>query len=216
VFRSPLTDYDTWACLTPGFVLLATGDHVLGLGWIWRDTWTTVAGIFAVACAYVAGQTCASVASFILERGLVHRVLCPPSLTLLDPAAGPAWARAIWPSYYKRLAAPAPERLRERAAAAGAAGSGDATFQWAYSVAREDKLVGERLATFINQYGMARNTALAGALCALTLLFLGNSKTDLYWSGAAFFSSYIMLIRFLKYYRLYTVELFRYMAYKEI
>ncbi len=72
MFRSPLTDYDTWACLTPGFLLLAAGDHVLRLGWIWRDTWTTVGAIFAIACAYVVGHACASLASLIIERGLVH------------------------------------------------------------------------------------------------------------------------------------------------
>lgn len=218
VFRSPLTDYDTWACLAPGFLLLAAADHAAELGLIWRDSWTTTAAIFTAASAYVVGQACSSIASALLERGLIHRVLLPPSRVLIDPSAGPQWARTIFGPYYRPLAPPVPKRILERSRDAGIADGGDAIFQWAYAVARENKGVSDKLATFLNQYGMARNTALAaflGAVMIAWFAWIKPSPNDWLWATAGLVSSIILLHRFLKYYQLYTAEIFRFIAFQE-
>jgi hypothetical protein len=218
MFKSPLTDYDTWACLAPGFLLLAAFDRATGLGWIWRETWTTSAGIFAVAAAYIVGQTISSLASAIMERGLVHRLLLPPSRVLLSEGVGPWWARKIFQGYYRPLAAPAPQRVNQRAREAGIDGDGDAIFQWAYSAARENKGVSDKLATFLNQYSMARNVALATVICAVILSWSAFTKPmqeDWWWVGAAALSSIILGYRYLKFYRLYAAEIFRFVAFQE-
>jgi hypothetical protein len=215
MFRSPLTDYDTWACLTPGFLLLAAFDHVLNLGWIWRETWTTVGAIFAIACAYSVGHACASLASMIIERGLVHRILKPPSIVLLDPDAGPKWARRVFRNYYRALPPPAPQRVTEKA---GIGQGSEAIFQWAYSVAREKKAVSERLPVFLNQYGMARNSTFAALICAALLTWsavANGGDADWWWAAAAAATAVTMLFRFLKNYRLFTAEIYRHVAFEE-
>ena len=218
MFRSPLTDYDTWACLTPGFLLLAAFDHVLSLGWIWRETWTTVGAIFAIACAYAVGHACASLASLIIERGLVHRILKPPSIVLLKPDAGPKWARRVFRNYYRALPPPAPQRVTEKAEKAGIGQGPEALFQWAYSVAREKKAVSERLPVFLNQYGMARNSTFAASICAALLTWSAvdhGDDADWWWAAAAAATAVTMLFRFLKNYRLFTAEIYRHVAFEE-
>lgn len=63
----PLTDFDFWAFLTSGAVVLAAFDHALGMGFVDRDRWTFVQGTLAVALAYVAGHVVAEAASRFLE-----------------------------------------------------------------------------------------------------------------------------------------------------
>jgi hypothetical protein len=216
VLRSPLTDYDTWACLTPGFLILATGDHILNYGWIWRETWTTTAAIFAIASAYIIGQTCSSIANLVIERGLAHRVLYPPSVVLIDKEAGRGWARALFRQYYRPLPAPAPDRILERARQAQIPGTGEAVFQWAYAAARENNNVSNKLSIFLNQYGMARNTSFAAFLCALGLTWSAWNErpSDWWWAAAATLSAVTLLYRFLKNYRLFTAEIYRHIAFE--
>lgn len=219
MFRSPLTDYDTWACLTPGFLILAAGDHALGLGWIWRDSWTTVGAIFAIACACVVGHVCASLASLIIERRLVHRYLLPPSIVLLDEKVGPRWARYVFRNYYRQLPPPAPQRLSEKAQKADANHSSEAMFQWAYTTARDKKSVAERLPIFLNQYGMARNTSLAAFICIPLLAWsavVNNREADWWWMAAAAATAVTMMFRFLKNYRLFTAEIYRHIAFEDL
>jgi len=77
----------------------------------------------------------------------------------------------------------------------------------------------ERLSSFLNLYGFTRNLILAGFLSSLILL-IGSfrdiwSKPRIFhpdtlgWSLASIAIAVVMLYRYLKFFRLYTVEVFR-------
>lgn len=205
----PLTDFDFWAFLTSGAVLLAAADRVFGLGWLDRENWTVVQVGLAAAVAYVTGHVIAEGASRFLEGALVHRLLgTPASLLLSDKPDRPAgcW---LYPGYFQPVAPELRARIERRAAREDPPLERNAIYANAYVLARRDQLAAGRLAMFQNQYSMCRNVSLACLLAApaLTISGIHTGRTaDFWWAAAALVVAAVMLIRFLKYYRLFSVE----------
>lgn len=205
----PLTDFDFWAFLTSGAVLLAAADRVLGLGWLDRENWTVVQFGVAVAVAYVTGHVIAEAASRLLEGALVHRLLGTPATHLLSDQPDRPAGRWLYSGYFKPVAPELRVRIERRAAREDPPIERDAIYASAYVLARRDQLASGRLAVFQNQYSMCRNVSLA-CLLAAPALAIGGTHTgrtaDLWWAAAALVVAAVMLIRFLKYYRLFSVE----------
>ena len=205
----PLTDFDFWAFLTSGAVLLAAADRVFSLGWVDREHWTVVQIGLAAAVAYVTGHVIAEAASRLLEGILVRRLLGSPSSFLLgDPPALPK-GRWLYPGYFQPIAPELRARIQRLAASEEPPFEGNAIYTHAYVFARRDQMASGRLAVFQNQYSMCRNVCLACALAAPALAvsgFFAGRNADFWWAGAALLVGAVMLIRFLKYYRLFSVE----------
>lgn len=205
----PLTDFDFWAFLTSGALLLAAADRVFSFGWVDRENWTVVQVGLAAAAAYVAGHVVAEAASRILEGILVSRLLgTPASLLLSDPPARPA-GRWLFPGYFQPVAPELRAHIERRAAREDPPSEGRAIYAKAYVLARRDQLASGRLAVFQNQYSMCRNVCFACVLAAPALAISGlhtGRNADFWWAGAALLVGAVMLIRFLKYYRLFSVE----------
>lgn len=207
----PFTDYDFWAYISAGFMLLFALDHVAEAGLMIRSTWTLVEGLFAMACAYAVGQLLAGVASAILERRLVARWLGPPSVTLLGVQRGPHWFRRIYPSFYE----PLPEEMRTailaKAHERGIANPGEALFIAAFDATRSNETSMDRMSAFLNLYGFCRNLSLTAVLCAV-LLAIGavwfSRTADYWWTGAAIVLGVGMFLRYLKFYRHYAIEVY--------
>lgn len=214
----PFTDYDFWAYIAAGFVFLFALDHVLQTGWMLRKDWTVVEGLLATACAYAIGHILAGLASALIERRLVRRWLGSPSETLLGDGKGPVWFRRIYPSYYE----PLPDEIRDAVFASAKAVKinkpGEAMFWAAFNAARPNKAAMARMDTFLNQYGMCRNLAFTAFICAALLCgsaYWHHTSDDYWWSLAAVVLALGMLLRYLKFYRLYSVEVFTSYAYGE-
>lgn len=215
--KIPFTSYDFWAYLSAGFLLLFVADHIAGTEVFARASWTLVQGIVVVSGAYALGQIAASAAALLLERGLVERLLGAPRNVLFGRPRAWRWVRRLLPGYFRGL----PDEVRaaalDRGRMLGIDGPGQALFWAAFQHARETPVVMARLDNFLNLYGFCRNTALValvdGALLYGAYRWGEQPAAALYWSWAAWALAAGMTLRYLKFYRLYAVEVFTAFAY---
>jgi hypothetical protein len=211
VERLPFSVYDFFGYLAAGALLLAALDlgffdaaHV-------ADDPSLTGGILAILAAYIAGQLVASLASTLLESGLVGRVLGRPARTLTEPAAG--WRARLFAGYVAPLTGETRQRLRQRVRSQAGRDLADEDLFWhCYPVARERPTTAARLATFLNLYGFCRNIATGAAIAALVLaaatVFADPPAGIGWWIAAAALVTVGMTYRYLKFLRLYGVEVF--------
>ncbi len=207
----PFTDYDFWAYISSGFVFLFALDHVLETGWMIRNDWTVVEGLFATACAYAVGHMLAGFASALLERRIVAKWLGKPSATLLGAEKGPRWFRRLYPSFYEPLPDKTRKLVFDKARQHGIDMPGEAMFWAAFDACRGNKTAMDRMSGFINQYGMCRNLALTALICAVMLVVTAwnfHRPDDYWWAAAAVALGIGMFLRYLKFYRHYSVEVY--------
>ncbi len=215
--KIPFTSYDFWAYLSAGFLLLFAVDHILGTAIFLRPSWTVVQGIVLVSSAYAVGHLIASLSSLVLEQWLVARVLGPPRTVLFGAPRASGWLRRLLPAYFR----PLPEETCQAALAKGMAigvdGPGEALFLLAFQKARASSASVSRLDTFQNLYGFCRNIAVVGFIDGFLLIGAnvcgGRPPEMFYWGVAALLFGVGMTLRYLKFYRHYSVEVFRSLAY---
>jgi hypothetical protein len=83
----PFTDYDFYAYLTSGMLLIAAFDYTFGGGvLVERTEWTVVQIVFWTAVAYLIGQLLAGPSAAVLEHGIASALLRPPLAVLLGLA----------------------------------------------------------------------------------------------------------------------------------
>jgi hypothetical protein len=216
--RFPFTSYDFWAYLAAGFLLLGPADFVFGTNLLSSDKdWSWFQIGVAVSSAYVAGQLIASLSATVLERGLVGKVLGYPRNILFGKTKTWGWVRWCLSGYYTALPEATQRAAMEKGKAVGVDAPGESLFWPAFNAARERPKVMERLESFLNQYGFARNIATVAFLDAL--LFAWSYKFhdgpplhgNLGW--LALVVAVGMTLRYLKFYRLYANEVFTAYAY---
>jgi hypothetical protein len=210
--KIPFTSYDFWAYLSAGFLLLFVGDYAIGTQLFNRTSWTLVQGTVAVSAAYAAGQLVASASAWMFERGLVGRWLGYPRNVLFGNALAGRRVRCLIPGYFHPLPDETRQAALARARIAGIGEAGEALFWAAYGHARSSPVVMGRLDNFLNMYGFCRNTALVAFLDAGLLLghyrWGGGGHNDIYLAGVAIAAGSGFLLRYLKFFRHFAVELF--------
>lgn len=217
--KLPFTSFDFWGYLAAGFLLLAAIDNAGHFGLLTLKDWNIVAGILAVASAYVLGHVIASVSAFLFERGLVGKVLGWPSQSLFGKCRPPRWAKRVLKSYYSELPAQTQQAIESKAAASGITGAGEALFWLAFAKARSSDRTMARLADFLNQYSFCRNVA-AVAFADAGILWWAHwqpqgTQLQLVVARAAAVVGVVLLLRYLKFLRHYSLELFIAFAYAE-
>lgn len=205
-----LTDYDVYAHVAQGAVALAAADYVFGTRFVLDADWTFADGFFVLIASYVVGHVVASPASAILERWFARAVLQPPARNLLAAKENTSALRFIFGDYYVRLDEPLRLSVLQKMGVTDVGAiTGDRLFWAAYPAARADERASERMSRFLNLYGFCRNISFVAALTAVTLVVVhgfdlqsDHTKVAL----TAFLVATIMFLRFLKYYRLYSLE----------
>lgn len=207
----PFTDYDFWAYLSVGFVLLFAVDHAAQTGLMIRQSWTLVEGFFVTACAYAAGHLLAGLASAIFERRIVRGWLGAPSVTLMGTRRGPNWFRRLYPSFYESLPEQTRDAILAKSRASGVTEPGEALFFVASGAVRSNDATTKRLSNFLNLYGWCRNLSFTALLCAAILAGAGwwtHRPDDYWWAVASLVLSLGMFLRYLKFYRHYSLEIY--------
>src|SRR5581483_2321331 len=88
---------------------------------------------------------------------------------------------------------------------------GQGLFYHCHAIVKRDPVVLQRLSTFLNLYGFARNNSLA-AVVAAPVLVAGaihdhhDATNKLVVAAAAFFAGIALFYRYLKFFRLYAIE----------
>lgn len=215
--KIPFTNYDFWAYLSAGFLLLFCLDFVAQTELFARPSWTIVQGIVAVTAAYATGQVIAQASAFVLERLLVDQLLGAPRDVLFGKSRLWKPLQSILPRYFQQLTAHTQAAIYNKAGITLDEVSSEALFQIAFQQSRETTTVSTRLASFLNQYGFCRNTAFVALVNAAILYaayrWWGRSVQCLYWSWVSFAMSVAMTLRYLKFYQHYAKEVFTAYAY---
>ncbi len=213
------SDYDIWAYLSSGILTIAAWDFAFGTSWVLKADWSPSDGTLIVFAAYIIGQILATPSSWLLERRLVGMLLHSPATNLFAESQT-GWRKvlklSILSEFYAPLDANLQKRIRERSG--DSITLGQPLFWHAYAIAKRDPTAYPRMGTFLNQYGFCRNIAFVGFLSAafnFAAIPCGQISADqlLAHSAISFAGGVMMFHRFLKFYRLYAVEVF--VAYAE-
>lgn len=160
-----LSDYDVFAYLPQGFFVLAAFDFFFGTSFVIHASWDVPTGVFVLFLSYAAGHLVAGPASRILEAGIVHDMLKPPSVHLLSPEQRASWLlRSLLPAYFSPLSRPTRACVQAALAKAGTGLHGDEAYWVAYTVAKRDAQAKPRLENFLNVYGFCRNLSFIAAV----------------------------------------------------
>lgn len=209
--KLPFSIYDFFACLSSGFVLIAAVDYAFNAGKLLTHDAAFLLDLVLIIGAYIVGHVVAEFASHIYERGIVRGRLGDPLNNLLaTPSASERWRR-VSKSYFQPLPEETQLRISKKAQARQFEGSGRGLFYHCHAIVKRDPVVLGRLGTFLNLYGFARNNSLA-AFAAAPILVAGaiHSHDDagrkLWLAAGAIVAGIGLFYRYLKFFRLYAVE----------
>jgi hypothetical protein len=218
MMKIPFSIYDFFGYLSSGFAVLAALDFASGARWLFADSVPPGFALLVVFAAYIIGHAVAHVASVVFEHGFLRRVLRSPEEHLL--AAVPSSTRWRWffPGNFSPLPQETRDRILAKAAAAGAGSEPRALFSHCHACVKGDEVTLGRLNTFLNLYGFYRNLAMAVLLSGFVLMwstivratwpFSTESRTSLLIGALCLPISYVLLLRYLKFFRHYTLEVF--------
>jgi hypothetical protein len=222
--KIPFSVYDFFGYLFSGFTVLAALDFATGGGWLFAESIPPGLAIVFMLGAYVVGHAVSHLASVLIEHGFVRRVLRSPEEHLLATSRSSSRWRWIFPGNFLPLPAETRTRVLARAAAAGAGSEPRALFFHCHACVKSDEVTLARLNTFLNLYGFCRNLAMAVLLSGFVLMgsaflratwFLSPESRPLLLIGALCLPmSYVLLLRYLKFFRHYTLEVF--LSYAEV
>jgi hypothetical protein len=216
-------DYDVFAYLATGFAAMLASDITLGSQWVLGAKWEVSESLAVLLTAYFIGHLIAWPAAWLLELSLVRRVLGAPSQALFSEApSGPlaGVTRRLFPDYFTPLNQEIRERVTAKAYKEGrAVTSGENLFWIAFARAKRDPLTYGRMESFLKLYGFCRNVAFVGLAAAVLLLShavwlvyhaaqAAEVLDRLWWALVALLAGGVMLYRYLKFHRLYSVEVF--------
>jgi hypothetical protein len=226
--KIPFDPYDFFGYLATGFLVLYAFDYAFHPTPLTDQELKAGPAVLYILLAYILGQIIASPSSYFLEHLIVGKGLGPPEVTLFEAAnaVGKRWRKWSFPGYYEALPTAMQAKVRAAAQADGFDEVDRGLFLYAHAVAKHDQTTFGRLSMFLNQYGFCRNISM-GMLVAAVILFAGailhighrTSLDDhrLAWAIGALLGAVGMFYRYLKFFRLYTAEVFiSYAAQREV
>lgn len=222
------SDYDIFAYIASGLSAFVVWDIVFSTHYVLGAEWTVASGSLTIAAAYIIGQILAAPSGWLIERQFVHHVLFRPSIILMA-SREIGWRvflkKTLLQDYYNPLDAGLRRKVGLRATAdRGGEIAGETVFWCAFPVAKKEASANARMDGFLKLYGFCRNMAFIGLAGAC---FIASDATTEWarlgwsdhigqqfrWALLALLIGLGMLHRYLKFFRLYNVEIF--VAYSE-
>lgn len=211
--KLPFSNYDFFGYLACGFLVVCATDYAFDGHWVLGHEKVFPAdAAFWILVAYMLGHLIAQVSSATLENWFVNGILGDPADVLLGGPSSTKW-RKLFPGYFIPLPNQTRQRVFERAAAKGVIEAGRPLYFHCHPIVIREKHVLERMNSFLNMYGFCRNMSMSILLCIPVLLLgiivKGGCQLKLLWTMMAIIAAVGMFWRYLKFYRLYSVEVFR-------
>jgi hypothetical protein len=209
--KIPFSVYDFFAYLSSGTVLLTAVDYVGHHGLLAQKEAGPALLVVLTTAAYVLGQVVAHFSSFVLEHVIVGRVLGRPMDVLLEHGRQSTLLRKIFPNYYRALPRHTQSRVREQAILRACPdATGEALFLHVYATVTScSENAQARVDDFRNQYGFARNMALAfiSASVAIAMVQYLSGGLQQRWAYLCAAVAVAMFYRYLKFFRQFSYEL---------
>ena len=210
----PFDPYDFFGYLASGYIVIAGLEILIGVPQILGQELKIFDIIITSLGAYIAGQIVASPSKFILEDMIVKQLLLAPSITLMNQQSGNKFIRFLLPGYY----VPLPNQIRDRIInSVTREGCSDAEGEALFlhirfqNDVRSDTHLMLRLGTFLNKYGFNRNLSFTCCLFAISIFvaYGVNPITDeVKYAYIAAIVGILLFLRYLKFFRQYSYELF--------
>jgi hypothetical protein len=217
----PFTDYEFYAYITSGVIMIAGLDYaIFGGVLVNRADWTIVQGVFWTMISYLVGHIGAGLSSFALEQTILHKVFTAPVSMILGRKQ-PRWFERLFKSLFAReysaLPSPTSNEILDKFAAKfncdrDALDDPEAMFQTAFSVSQYESTSETRLNQFMNLYGLCRNTSFAFLVVTALLVwkrYCNPATIDDWLIAGSSMMAVGMFGRFLKFYSAYTRETLR-------
>jgi hypothetical protein len=218
----PLTNYEFYAFVSAGMLLVASVDYCLAGGvLVNREEWSVVEVIFWTIVSYLAGHLCASASSIILEQFVTRQLLRSPT-EIITGISRRRWIdhAVSFLAASRREYIPLPEPLRRRLLSRVSSAvehpaselSAETVFETSFSAARANPDTAARLDQFLNSYGLCRNVSFVSfiGVALLARRYTANpNDQDLLLLISATVMAFGMYGRFFKYYSAYTREVLR-------
>ena len=217
----PFTDYDFYAYISAGVIVIAGIDYTLfGAVLVGRAEWTIVQGVFWTMFSYLVGHITAGLSSFALEQMLINKVFCSPVLIILG-LRKPRWFERLFKLLFAREYSAFPtensDMILDKLASSlkcerSSLRDSETIFQTAFLVSRYETTSEVRLNQFMNQYGLCRNVAFAFLLVAVLLAWkrlCQPAEMDGWLLLGSLLMAGGMYGRFLKFYSAYSREILR-------
>lgn len=213
------SDYDLLAHVPQGFLAFAATDYVFKTQIILdRTDWNAGYFILVLVGSYVVGHLLAGPSQFLLEKGLARTVLGTSSSNLLAHTPSKSLWRFVFPEYFCQAGYPTRTAVLAKTGIADPSPERSENAFWvAYRGVREDEYTRSRLKTFLNLYGFCRNITFLALISAVAVLISSarSMTTEQFWTFAnivpiatLFAVAFLMCQRYLKFYRLYALEIF--------
>lgn len=199
----PFNLYDWLAYLGPGFLASYCVHSAFGLPIPDQGTFSNV--VFWIFASYFMGHIVAQFSQIVLEDIILGKIIGKPEFYLLGGSS-------LWKYIFPRYTKPLPESqiqviLRNTG---GSVTRSQEVFHTAFFSVKGETEMKNRLDTFIAQYGAMRNMAFT--LLIFSFVTLGTNFLPLDINAVQFFAlftvSFMLFLRFLKFFRIYTREVF--------
>ncbi|MCU7838879.1 MAG: hypothetical protein KZQ94_05820 [Candidatus Thiodiazotropha sp. (ex Troendleina suluensis)] len=219
----PFTDYDFYAYLTGGGLLLVALDYAFSNStYLSHENWSFVQIMVAIASAHVAGHIVAMLAQTILETFVVSKVISKP-ISLQLGFVDPNWLEKITGALVGRYYSSFPETTRHRILEAAATELGkpveevtdaEDVFQIGFRKSFDVEGARSRIDDFRNQYGFCRNISFVALITTLLLIWKAWSDSGIqadWWlavtGGLVFIGMFVRFVKFLSSFQAEVVRL---------
>lgn len=217
----PFTDYDFYAYLTSGLILVAAFDLGFFNGaLVYEESWSFVQGVFWTITCYLIGHVAAGLSSFFLQQLTFCGPFSSPEsiiLGLKNPRLHERIIRRLFANEYSQfpeyISAKILEKLEtDTGHEISAETDREVVFQTAFSISRYEDSSKQRLDTFMNLYGLCRNVSFSFLISFFIFAISSVIYEDSFNSILAALSLSMtigMFGRYLKFYSAYTREILR-------
>lgn len=203
----PFSVYDFFGYISSGFLLISAWMFFVKKQLEFTDDLMT--NFVFIIIAYILGHINAMPSKFFLEDLLVGKVLKKPNINLFKKNRN--WWRYLFPEYYKTLPNKQIDKIFAKSKNYHIDEPGESLFIHSFVRMKSIEDVNLRLKSFLNLYGFCRNISFSFFLIFLMIVcryITIYDKNLLFWAVASFFAFIAMFYRYLKFYRLYSFEIF--------
>jgi len=206
--KLPFSVYDFFGYVFSGFIIVASVDFATGASILLRPDMPVHYGLLLTGLAYLVGHVVAIPSSIILEKFLIGRVFGRPSAHMLEEKK-----KGLLPFLFPVFYTPFPSKTREailnKAKSQGHDTPGEDLFYLAFSKVKDLEKPAIRINNFLNLYGFSRNVSFAFFISFWIFAIVGYPcKTFCFPAVGALAMSCGMFLRYLKFYYLYSKEIY--------
>jgi hypothetical protein len=218
------SDYDIFGYLIAGLASFGLFDLFTNHQIVLQSSWTVSSAVITIVAAYIAGHLISGLATALIDRGLVRRFFGKPdSLLFSSPKKSRLNTLKKWlfGEFFDPLPGDIRDRVLKRAKLTSAQNKGkkvgEILFYRAWPYIKREPIAYSRLETFLKLYHFHRTISFLSLISAVAIpVSIYFKTTNFYFIQDhpvisvifALIIAYGMFRRYLRFFRLYSVEVF--------